>query len=78
MSLLSMPPTSPPEPYLHFVAVMVTAAEAVFGLPNKPDTVPGLVSSAARMLHTLVWAHPRWWLNALMVRRLWELVRLFA
>ena len=43
--------------------------EAVFGPPRTPDTVPGLVLSVARMLHDLVRAHPRWWLNAPVFRK---------
>ena len=60
----SMPLADTPEAYHHFVGVMTTTAEVVFGPPTTPDTVPGQVSSAAKILHTLVKAHPRWWLNA--------------
>ena len=67
-SLRSMPPAATPEAYRHFVGVMTTAAEAVFKPPSVPDIVPGLVSSAANVLHTLVKAHPRW-LNAPLVRK---------
>ena len=67
--LHSVPPAATPEAYRHFVSVMTMAAEAVFGLPTVPDTVPGLVSSAAKVLHALVKAHPRWWLNAPLTRK---------
>ena len=53
-----MPPTATPEAYHHFVGVMTTAGETVFGPPTTPDTVPGLVSSAAKILHNLVKVHP--------------------
>ena len=68
-SLLSAPPAALSEVYCHFVIATTTAAEAIFGPPDTPDTTPGLVSSAARVLHTLVRAHPRWWLRALVVRK---------
>ena len=64
-----MPPSATPEAYRHFVSVMPTAAEAIFGPPATPDTMHGLVSSAAKVLHALVKAHPRWWLNAPLIRK---------
>ena len=64
-----MPPVATSEAYCHFVDVMTTAVEAVFRPPSTPDTVLGLVSSAANVLHALVKAHPRWWLNAPLVRK---------
>ena len=64
-----MPPAATPEAYRHFVGVITTAAEPVFGLPTTPDTMPRLVSSAAKMLHALVKAHPRRWLNAPLTRK---------
>ena len=86
MGLHSMPPAATTEAYRHFVSVMTTAAKAVFGLPITPNTMPRLVSSAAKVLHALVKAHPHWWLNALLtykvvaacktVRRVWDVVGL--
>ena len=34
-----------------------------------PDTVPGLLFAAARVLHALLKAHRRWWLTAPLVRK---------
>ena len=47
------------------MGIMTTVAEGIFGPPTGSDTVSGLVFAAAKILHTLVKAHPRWWLNAL-------------
>ena len=44
-----MPPATTSEAYRHLVAVMTMAEEAVFGPPGTPDTVLGLVSSAANV-----------------------------
>ena len=67
--LYSMPPAALMDTYHHFVTLMNAAAEAVFGPLSTPDTMPGLVSSAASVLHTLVKTHPRWWLNAPLVHK---------
>ena len=64
--LRSLPPVATSE---HFVSVLTTAAESVFGPPGTLDTVPGLVSAAARVLHALLKAHRRWWLTAPLVRK---------
>ena len=48
---------------------MTTAAEGCFCPLSAPDTVPGLLSSAARVLHILVRARRRPWLNAPLVRK---------
>ena len=52
-TLLSMPPTALLDTYHHFVKVLTSSTEVVFGPPGMPDIVPGLVSSAARVLHGL-------------------------
>ena len=57
--LRSLLPNATSEAYQHFVDVLTTAAEAVFGPPSTADTVPGLVSMAARVLHALLKAHRR-------------------
>ena len=67
--LRSLPPAATSESYQHFVNVLTTAAKSVFGPPNTPDTVPGLVLAAARVLHALLKAHRRWWLTAPLVRK---------
>ena len=59
-----LPPAAMSESYQHFVSVLTTAAESVFRPPGTIDTVPGLVSAAARVLHALLKAHRRWWLTA--------------
>ena len=64
VGLRSLPPPATSESYRHFVSVLTTAAESVSGPPGTLDTVPGLVSSAARVLHALLKAHRRWWLTA--------------
>ena len=67
--LHSLPPAATPEAYRHFVCVLTAAPEAAFGPPKTPDTVPGLVSIAAKGLHALLKAHCRWWLNAPLIRK---------
>ena len=67
--LRSLPPAATLEAHQHSMSVLTTAAEAVFGPPSTPDTVPGLVSRAARVLHALLQAHRRLWLNAPLVRK---------
>ena len=49
--------------------MLTAAAEAVFGPSNTPDTVPGLVSTAAKVLHVVLKAQRRWWLNAPLIRK---------
>ena len=68
-SLHSMSQAATPEAYHHFVAVMTTAAEAVFWPPTTLDTMPGLVFSVTKILHAPVKAHPPWWLNAPLARK---------
>ena len=65
----SMPSAATPKACRHFVGAMTTAAESGLWPPTTPDTVPWLVSSAAKFLHALVKAHPRWWLNAPLTRK---------
>ena len=67
--LRSLPPAATPQVYRRFVSVPTTIAEAVFGPPSTPDTVPGLVSVAARVLRALLKAHRRWWPTAPSVRK---------
>ena len=67
--LRSLPPTATSETYQHFVNVVTTTVEAVFGPLSTPDAVPSLVSVAARVLHALLKAHRRWWLTAPLVRK---------
>ena len=84
--LRSLPPTSTLESYQHFVNVLATPAETVFGRPGTPDTVFGLVYVAARVLYDLLKAHRCWWLTAPLVckvvaarkevRQAWEVVGL--
>ena len=84
--LRSLPLAATPEAYRHFVSVLTTTAKAVFGPPSTPDIVPGLVSTSAQVLHALLKAHRRWWMNAPLVRkviaarravrRVWEVVGL--
>ena len=40
-----------------------------FRTTKYPDTVPGVVSTTARVLHALLKAHRRWWLTAPLVRK---------
>ena len=54
-----LPPAATLEAYRHFVCAPTTAAEAVFEPPYTQDTVPGLVCTAAKVLHTLLKAHRR-------------------
>ena len=67
--LLSLPPAATSESYHHFVTVLTMAAESVVWPPGAPDTVPRLVSAAARVLHALLKAHRRWWLTTPLVRK---------
>ena len=46
-ALHSLPPAATAEAYQHFVTVLTSSAEAIFGPPCVPDTTPGSVSSAA-------------------------------
>ena len=67
--LRSLPSAATSESYRHFVSVLTKAAESVFGRPGTPDTIPGLVSVASRVLHALLKAHRRWWLTMPLVRK---------
>ena len=76
--LRSLPPAATLERYQHFVNVLTTTAKALFGPPSTPDSVPGLVSVVAPVLHALLKAHRHWWLNAPLVRKViaaWKAVR---
>ena len=66
--------------------VVTKIAQAVFGPPSTPDTVPGQVSIAACVLHGLLKAYRRWWPTAPLVcnaiaarkavRQAWDVVGL--
>ena len=67
--LRSLPQAATSESYHHFVSVLTTAAASVFGPLGALDTVLGLVSAAARVVHALLKAHRRWWRTAPLVRK---------
>ena len=57
-SLLSTHSPALPQKHRHFLVVMTASADAIFGPPSTPGTVPRFSLWAFHVLHNLLRAHP--------------------